>query len=221
MPLVKRKILYLVMTNQLMIGAVIRAAAIVTLLSFVAWGTWLYEIVEIIGWPYTKWLTHTIYSPYIITFFAAFGYSIPFLLTTTVKTGKILIVLFLLYIVNIAFFEVSRFLCYILYCRQCLSSAIMLVFFITLAFSLFPLFGLVYWWITNKYIMPCKRRVIAIIAIFAFLMLPLSMVTIWLFPGLGTGTDWVDAVKMGYPVFWVIILLGISGIAVNTKMKIF
>ncbi len=64
-----------------------------------------------------------------------------------------------------------------------------------------------------------RKRVPAyLLLLLAFLVTPfLSMVSIKIWPGFGTGTDWVDAVKMGYPVFWTTLTLGLTGFLIKLK----
>jgi hypothetical protein len=47
--------------------------------------------------------------------------------------------------------------------------------------------------------------------------IPLSLITILLIPGFGHQTGWIDAVKMGYPVFWVTVLLGVAGVWIKER----
>jgi hypothetical protein len=42
------------------------------------------------------------------------------------------------------------------------------------------------------------------------LILPLSLVTIQVVPALHNETDLINAVKMGYPAFWSVLLIGIA-----------
>jgi len=202
------------------VKSIIKSALWVFVLSVMAWGIWLYEIVDVIGWPGLRWLSQNMYSPYLITLLSAVAYSIPFWSTQKISKAKVIVSVFLLYSIATVCFEAGRFFCYLLYCRVCAFSFPVLILLLVMAFCLFPLLGIVFWWVTNKYLVPCRKRNILLIAIFASLMLPLSLLTIRIQPGIILGSDWVDAVKMGYPAFWIINLLGASGLVIAKRMKL-
>jgi hypothetical protein len=48
-------------------------------------------------------------------------------------------------------------------------------------------------------------------------VVPASLATVEWIPGFGNGITFVDAVKMGYPMFWINVLLGWTAFAMVKK----
>lgn len=185
-------------------------------------GLWLYEIVEIKKWAGLNWLSDQLYSPFIAALLAVFAFMTPFLVNKQLTLKNAIVSINIFYTVNIICFQIGKQLCYELYSRFWLlsgtSSDILLIPLIGLA--LFIFLGLSYWFVTNKFVKKNKKLNSFFITILLLLSIPLSLLTIQINSGFGSGTDWVDTVKMGYPIFWITMLLGFSGLIIARQPDI-
>jgi hypothetical protein len=192
---------------------------IIFLLSAMGTSLWLYEILKIKGWYSLNWLNEQLYSPYIAALIAVVAFITPFIINKQPLTKKIIFAAILLYSVSIICFEVGKQLCYTLYCRFCFWTTKDIILIFLISFMLFPFLGLFYWLVTHKFIKKNKKTNILFISLFLLSVIPLSLVTIKINTGFGNGTDWVDAVKMGYPIFWITMLLGFTGMVIAKQTK--
>lgn len=190
---------------------------VIFLLSIVGMGLWLFEILQIKSWYGLNWLSGSLYSPHIATFIAVFAFMTPLIISRQVAIKKIVTPTFILYAASILCFEVGKQLCYKLYCRFCFWTTIDIVIILSIAFTLFIFLGLSYWLTTQTLIKRNKKVNILYTTTLLLLTIPLSLVTVQVNPGFGSGTGWVDAVKMGYPIFWITIMLGLSGIIIAVQ----
>ena len=67
--------------------------------------------------------------------------------------------------------------------------------------------------VTSRWLVRVKQLQIILLAILS--VYPLCVFTVKMFPGYGNGNNFVDAVKMGYPYFWIVLLMGLCGIVSN------
>ena len=185
-------------------------------------GLWLYEIVEIKKWAGLNWLSDQLYSPFIAALLAVFAFITPFLVNKQLTLKNAIVSINIFYTVNIICFQIGKDLCYELYSRFWLlsgtSTHFLLIPFIGLA--LFIFLGLSYWFITHKLIKKNKKINVLFVTLLLLLSVPLSLLTIQVNSGFGSGTDWVDTVKMGYPIFWITMLLGFSGLLIARQPNI-
>ena len=196
-----------------------KTVAIIFFLSAVGMSMWLFEIFEIKGWYSLNWLSGQLYSPFIDALLAVVAFITPLITTKQTSTKNIILPIVILYTVNIICYLVGRQLCYTLYCRYCFWTTKEIALILIIAFILFVFLGVAYWFVTDKFISQNKKINILLITIFTLMTIPLSLFTIRIYSGLGTGSDWVDAVKMGYPVFWIIFVLGLSGIIIARQIN--
>lgn len=82
---------------------------------------------------------------------------------------------------------------------------IMLITFISLIFSLFS-FG--FYFATSKYLQKLKIWTVFLFPLIIVMSCIFGTLTIKIHSGFGSSTDFIDAVKMGYPIFWLEIFLG-------------
>jgi hypothetical protein len=190
---------------------------LILLLSFVSLGTWLFEINIIKGWYGLNWLDGSLYSPYLACLIVGIAYLAAFFVNQQLSLVKTIIFMVILCAINVFCFKAGEYLCHLIYCRFCFWGKAEIYLFLFLAISLYLLVGFSYWFFTYKFIVPCRKTSIFYLAIVAFLAIPLSLVTIKLLPGFGHGTGEVDAVKMGYPIFWTTLLLGLSGYRLSNR----
>lgn len=189
---------------------------IIFILSTVGMSSWLYEIVEIKGWYSLNWLSGQLYSPYIATLFSVFAFMAPFFINRQLTPKNTIICIIIFYMTNIICFEIGKQLCYAMYSKFWWLSGTTsdIIIMALIALFLFIFLGFTYRLTTHKFIKRNRKISTLFITLLLLLITPLSLLTIQINSGYGHGTDWVDAVKMGYPIFWTTILLGVSGIII-------
>lgn len=190
------------------------AITIILILSTVGMSVWLFEILKIKGWYGLNWLSGQFYSPYIATLIAVFAFMTPFIFNKQTTTKKIILATIILYAVNMLCFEAGKHVCYTMYCSFCFWTSKDSILLFTIATALFAFLGFAYWFVTNKLIKKIKKINMLMITLLALSVIPLSLLTIQVNTGFGTNTDWIDSVKMGYPIFWTTTALGLSGIRI-------
>jgi hypothetical protein len=72
------------------------------------------------------------------------------------------------------------------------------------------------WASVHALLRPITRWAVAYLAVAIVLVLPASLGTIHIVPGINGSEDFVHAVKMGYPVFWTVVLVA-AAVAVAVK----
>lgn len=190
--------------------------AVVVLLSLLAWGAWLFEILQEKGWPGTAWLNGYMYSSFICTLFVVLAYLLPFVIMDgKINTGKFFIALLLLFAASFICYNIGRVITYMVFQRFFFlhdDERFALLFLLAGIFIMLLVHALVYWVVTRQ----LMRKPRAYSIVFLFLSVPLAitfaMVTCNYFPGFGTGSTEVDTVKMGYPVLWTVFFIGACGI---------
>ena len=186
---------------------------LIAILAIASSGIWLFEITVVKGWHSLNWLSGTLFAPFICTFLAAIVYLSPFYLNKfTLK--NILVSLVILYAVNLLCFFIGREICFLLYCRYCIWSASGLVILLLVALLVTFFLGFAYWYVTNKFLRKLSKKYVFFISLGVITSVPFSILTIHIYSGFGSQTGWVDAVKMGYPIFWCVLLLGLLGIKI-------
>ena len=196
------------------------AMTIILILSTIGMSVWLFEILKIKSWYGLNWLSGQLYSPYIATLIAVFAFMTPFIFNKQTTTKKIILAIIILYAANMLCFEAGKQLCYAMYCSFCFRTSKDSIFLFTIATTLFAFLGFAYWFVTNKLIKKNKNINMLTITLLALAVIPLSLLTIQVNTGFGTNTDWIDSVKMGYPIFWTITALGLSGILIAKQKTI-
>ena len=174
-------------------------------LAILSQSIWLFEINVKIGWQGAAWLKRDLYAPFFICFFASMAYIFPFWVRYRKLDTRLILTVLTFYMINLSCYLLSD----VVYNGMQLQSTALLQ---VLGLFVFTIFAGGYYYVTNELIMPIKKRFAFLFASCVLLMFVLSNVSVFFFRGFGSGTQWIDAVKMGYPFFWIAILLGVSGI---------
>jgi hypothetical protein len=180
------------------------AVIIIGTLAILSQAIWLYEINGKIGWQGTTWLKRDLYSPFLICLFVAMSYIAPFWVRYQKLDARLILTLLTFYMINLSCYLLSK----VLFKGLEIDPTPLLKI---LGILVFIIFAGGYYYVTNELIMPIQKRMAALFALSILLMYFLSKASILVFKGFGTETQWVDAVKMGYPQFWISILLAVSG----------
>ena len=171
-----------------------------------SWAAWLAEIVYGIGWKSLDWLWEELASVYFVTALAVMSYLSPILLFSRQTPWTTILLCFSgMYISSLAGFFGAKNVFFTLYSKIPPSEHIGLVwslFFITLGVAA------AFFYLKQIYLFK-SHSLHVLTLMFVFLsVIPASIITVDWLPGLGNASSFVDAVKMGYPVFWINVLLG-------------
>jgi hypothetical protein len=191
---------------------------LVVLIAVFANALWLGEIVWIKGWAGTNWLKGSMGSALLICLLVPVAVLLMVdrfqRLPPTKISGFVLIsaiVLMICYeITRASLFRIHAlgFLDHLMqgHLRQNLSDFAVLAgipFAIALAGLILPV-------ILNLMIQPMKRTAFFYFVGAFLLTVPASLVSIHIFPALDGSTDYIHAVKMGYPAFWTVLLTAVA-----------
>lgn len=191
------------------------ALLIPVLLGLLAWGIWLYEIVHVVGWMSLDWLTLPLYSVYIVTGITVASYLAPILLWSKAKWYVMLACIVGMYLAAYGGYYLGRMMFTQLYAGVTDSKHVLDVwalFFIVLMVSA------VFFFLKQYFLFKSGQfHVLTLMAVFIS-VIPASLATIEWFPGFGNSVGFVDAVKMGYPMFWVNLMLGWTAYAMVRKL---
>ncbi len=158
-------------------------------LALTAYGIWSFEIHQIIGWQSVKWLYRPLISPWLIALIAAIAAISPFLIYKKVqinsKTILAAVILFGVGILSYYFAEMGF--------KMWFGGLYILV-------SVVALSGLVFYLTTHFLIK--KIKAIYILGVWA------AIIGSYFF-SIALSPNWVDAIKLGYPFFFIVLNVGV------------
>jgi hypothetical protein len=176
---------------------------------------WLFEMTKVIGWSSLDWLEADLISPYLICCLAALCFMTPMVLKYQKIDGKIILTFLTLTMINIAAFFLAE---------TVLKGVFSEMSFFTEKTGIYALgvvtfigFALGYYFVTHHLIVNMPRLYVFVFASSEILMFVLAIVTAYLGRFFGGQSYFSDVIKMGYPQFWICILLGLSGIFILDK----
>ena len=181
------------------------ALKIIICLAILSQALWLLELTVRIGWKGFAWLKADLLSPFLIGLLAALAYITPFWVRYRHIDTRIILTVLTFYMINLSCYLLSD----ILFKGLQIHSTPLLQILRILIFIIF-IGG--YYHVTNELIMPIKKHMAVLFILCTVFMYVLSLISVLFIKGFGTGTQWIDAVKMGYPQLWICVLLGFSGI---------
>lgn len=184
-----------------------------------AWGLWISEILYFTGWNSLNWLRKSLFSPYLILILFTFSFLNPILQIRRTEEKLNPVFPALIFAAALICFFSSEVLMKLSYCRSCFLSETQIWLIYSGLVSDCFIFGFVIQRITENYSGKMPRGFGVIIALGTVFAAVLSMATVQIFPGYGKGKDWVDAVKMGYPVFYSVLLTGLSSVWASLKLS--
>ncbi|MDZ7879974.1 MAG: hypothetical protein U5L45_20010 [Saprospiraceae bacterium] len=188
---------------------------IVFSLASVSTALWLFEMTKVIGWSSLDWLEADLISPYVICSLAAICFMTPIVLKYKKIDGKIILTFLTLTMINIAAFFLAELVLKGVFSELSFFSEKAGTY--TLGIITFIGFALGYYIVTHYLIVNMPRLYVFIFASTEVLMFVLAVITSSLTRGFGGQSYFSDLIKMGYPQFWICILLGLSGIFILDK----
>jgi hypothetical protein len=185
--------------------------------------TWLYEIYYIIGWNGTEWLDIFHYSPIFIAFLMTISFLFPLYIKDQKKWKILIKPLLILVLMNWIFYILSWIVFYIsiwvfyfsLYDLFRSFYELFTIIGISVTWGLFSYLGcFLYKIIGNRLgIINFNRRIFFTFYLLVFSIMPLSILSVIFYTIHDAFVHWytlpADAVKMGYPIFWIGVVLGL------------
>jgi len=175
---------------------------------------WMYELHQVIGWQGVKWLRQPIQSVYVITFLVVVTFLLPLVVVLKMPIGWTLFYVVLLYGASLMAFFSAREMFHTLYTRGLVLGDEALI-----AYSIWKLLGIVIL-LSIVYFIPMRhfhRRTdgmhVLTIIVALISVIPASIICVESIPLWNHRAAFMDAVKIGYPVFWVPVFLGMLSTA--------
>jgi hypothetical protein len=204
--------------------ALVRAAVVVAL-GLVAFGLWLWEVLKVKGWPGLAWLNGYPYAAIGVVALVAVAILV---VVGDRRTPARRFAAFLACATSIGLgcFELARESIFALYSRDhlailnagSLASRIGTVAAIAALPVAAVLAAVGIWAAVRFFLRRLTAWTILFLVVALGLVVPASMLTVRVFPALYGYTDHVHAVKMGYPVFWVVVLVA-AAVALGSRFS--
>ena len=172
---------------------------------------WLWELYSHSGWPGLQWVRESYWSVYFILFFTVFAYLFPFRHLKERSPWDLLLPGLVLYTVSLVAFHLAKAILFTLFSPFGATMGFRLLIFLILVIF-FTSYG--FYLVTQQQIMKVRGRQIMLFMIIITSTVPLSLLTVKLYngPAAGSYTSFIDAVKVGYPFFWIVIGMGLASI---------
>jgi hypothetical protein len=179
--------------------------SIPVLLGTVSMILWLTEIIYRVGWNGIEWIVTDLKSVYLLTLLAVLSYVLPMIFLSKVKVRNTIISLTLLYLFSLLGYFATKWIFRQLFDKIGDDTHVLYVWL--LIFDVTVIAAIFYY--TKQYFLLKSERfhLMTIVAVFISIV-PASLISIEWVKGFASTESFVDAVKMGYPVFWLNILLG-------------
>ena len=170
---------------------------------------------KVVGWSSLDWLQADLISPYVICCLAAVCFMTPIVLKYQKIDSKIILTFLSLSLVNIIAFFLAEIFLKSIFNRMSFFGEGNGFYF--LGIVTFIGFAASYYLITHYLIVNMPKLFVLLFATSEVFMFVLAMITAYFIRGFGKSSYIADAVKMGYPQFWICILLGLCGVFILTK----
>ncbi len=186
---------------------VLQTVVLILFLAGTANTLWLAEVIWMTGWEGLSWLWQPQYSAYTGVALAVSAYLLPFILIGKVTGPRLWISAVELFFSGVVAFLIARNILYGLYGGMAVLTISPNLLYLMLA-ALLALAAGSFYLTTQRRL--ARTGISYYFWLFAALGAPvaLSLLTVQVFPGLGSGATLADAVKMGYPLFWIVLCLG-------------
>jgi hypothetical protein len=200
---------------------IIQSFLIVIILGLICNCLWLYEILQIKSWTGLLWLNGYMISVFLIIPLTVSSYVLTLRLVVKTSFKNLIISLLGLSIISLISFHIAREIFYAINSRffGFTSShffSIITVLTVIIVPNLIYCFG--YYFMTNRFLIKIRKMTIFLFIGSIVLSIIFGLITVNINSGFGSGSTFIDSVKMGYPIFWLNIFLGIIAIIIP-KMK--
>lgn len=175
---------------------------------------WWYELHALIGWQGMGWVRESLTSVYIITGLVVFVFLLPILVELNMSIIWLVIYGLLLYGASLGAFFTAKAVFYTLHAEALVTNDHQMI-----AFSIWKLMGIAIA-LSAVYFIPMRHfhkktdgMHVLTILVAIISVVPASLISVENLPLWGAKMAFVDAVKLGYPVFWIPIFLGLLSTA--------
>jgi hypothetical protein len=176
---------------------------------------WLIEIRSFIGWDGISWINTDLKAVYIVTLFAVLSYLFPILITCKPKRRIVFISILLLYFFSLFGFFVSKWIFGQLYTKIGDETHVIYVWYLIVTVTLV---AAVFYFVKQLLFFKSEFfHIMTIVAVFISII-PASLISIEWVKGFATSVSFVESVKMGYPLFWLNVMLGWVSYAMVKKI---
>ncbi len=177
-------------------------------LAFFANALWLIEITRFIGWEGMEWVSSLHYSVFVIALLAVVAYVLPFRFVRQVSWAQAGQATLEMYPATLVAFFLAKTLLFSLYMQLYgyLNRNLMLLVLglvvVLISFSIH--------FVTQKSLHRVHWVHGLFVAAGIMMVVPLSTMTVRFLPS--NGVTFIDAVKMGFSYFWIVLMMGVLGI---------
>lgn len=190
--------------------AYIKSLVFTLLLALVANALWLAELLQVVGWEGMGWVSYLHYSVFVIALFAVAAYVLPFRWIRQVSWMQVGQAALETYPATVVAFFLAKTILFSIYTRLYgylngnMLLLLLVVVVLLISFSIH--------FVTKKSLHRVRWGHGFFVAAGIVTVVPLSIMTVRFIPGFSHDASFVSAVKMGYPFFWIVIMMGILGL---------
>jgi hypothetical protein len=183
---------------------------------------WILEIIQIKGWTGLNWLSGYMNTVILIIPLTVLAFILSLRLFEKVLLKNLITSFLLLSIISWISYEIAREFLYEINSRffgfsNSLTISIIIVLTGILVPNLFYSIG--YYYITNRFLIKIQKMTILLFFGSIVFSIIFGLITLNINSGFGSGTTFIDSVKMGYPIFWLNIFLGLIVIIIIKMNK--
>lgn len=175
---------------------------------------WWYELHQVVGWQGLGWIHQPLISVYIIPFLIVMAFILPLRMELKMPLAWTLFYFILLYGASVGTYFLTKHIFYILYTQGLIGGDNGII-----TRSIWKLMGIVIL-LSIIYFIPMRHfhrttdgMHVLTIMVAIISVVPASLICIEQFPLWSSGIAFMDAVKLGYPIFWLPIFLGLLSTA--------
>lgn len=192
----------------------------VVLLALVAWATWFYEVVAVKKWDGLNWLIGFPHAAVVgVVCVAAAMLLVQIARGARPSWWKGAAFVVITAALSLLAFSVAREALYLIHGRMLLLRTTYDVALRNFSVAMLLITGALALFVVLAARVLIARITLASALYFVAaiaLVMPASLMTIHLFPALNGHTDYLHAVKMGYPLFWTVVLFAIASLCART-----
>lgn len=188
----------------------IKSLIFTLVLALIANALWLVELLQVIGWEGMDWVSYLHYSVFIIALFAVAAYVLPFRWIHHISWMQIGQAALETYPATVVAFFLAKTILFSIYTRLYgylngnMLLLLLVVVVLLISFSIH--------FVTKKSLRRVRWGHGFFVAAGIVTVVPLSIMTVRFFPGFSEEASFVSAVKMGYPFFWIVVMMGVLGL---------
>lgn len=190
---------------------------LVLLLALLAYVLWFLEIHYAVGWEGSAWLSYSHYSVFVIAALVVLAYLLPIRLMLHQPLSRLAKAATELYFVALAAYFLEKLILITLFTQFygfLDRNWLLLLQVLVIAMTVMS-----FYFITQRWLERLRWEQIVVFAIAMLLPYPLSLYSVQYLFNFSESEGFTDAIKMGYPFFWITLLMGIAGILATRHFK--